>query len=122
MTRKLLPPYARDARPTEGGTLNIYCGPMAWRLMKQPIAPSLQEMRCEIVYPADKHPSLYNWPVRDCSVHVYGHDADLRRVVQLLLEVLAAGALEAWLHDTRYEPEPTRFTREDYLSEIRRSA
>jgi hypothetical protein len=113
------PPYARTLAPPQGW-LNLYCGQMAWKLMRQPIAPSLADLRCEIIYPADKPPSAYRWPVEDQSVYVWGHDAPLKRVGELVLELLAQGAWEVWLHDARYEPEPVQFTRREYLRECSR--
>lgn len=122
--RRILPPYTKDAVPLDGGTISIYCGPRAWQLMRQPVRGRLGELqlRCELVFPADKPANAYRWPVEGLQVCVWGEDAPLDRVGELVMELLHAGAREVWLYDERYEPEPVHFTRQEYLNATARSA
>lgn len=112
-----LPPYAKHATPLEGW-MWVYCGQRAWRILTQPIDTPAN---CEVIYPADKPPSSYRWPVRDLIVGVQGLDAPMKSVGQLVLELLRCGATDVYLFDPRIVEEGKtcqRYTRKEYLEAV----
>lgn len=112
-----LPPFAKRAAPLDGW-LWVYCGSRAWKILMQPIDTPAN---CELIYPADKPPGAYRWPVRDLIVGVQGLDAPMAEVGALVFELLSQGATEVYLYDERFGTGAQHYSREEYLDACRRA-
>lgn len=109
--RRQLPPYAKGLKPL-GGWVWIRCGEAGWRMHRGGDAAALA---CEIIYPADKPPSVYLWPVAGCHCLVFGLNAPQNRVAELCLELLSVGAQQVYLHDQRFGAQVKVYSRAEYL-------
>ena len=98
-SRLLIPPYARQLVPYEGW-VHIRCGARGWKAAKFYRSRNLRGDASEIVYPGDKSPRLYQWPVKDCAVMVWGREHDLAQCAELVVCLIDAGAAAVVLvHD-----------------------
>lgn len=80
-------PYSHHPDIALGNLVHVYCGARGWQLAK----PS-QERTASIVYPADRDPALYRWPVAGRHVLVFALDCPLEAVDLLVVELLRANA------------------------------
>lgn len=89
-----LPPFAKDLKRLDGAVW-IYCGKSAWKVRdKQKAKDSI------ILFPCDREPMAYKWPVRDATVFILGLQAELKPCAQLVVCCLDAGAAAVWfIHD-----------------------
>jgi len=96
---KVMPPFSRQLVPFEGW-VHIRCGQRGWKAAKWYRDRGERGDDSEIVYPGDKSPTVYQWPVKDCAVMVWGREHDLRQCSELVVVLIDAGALRVVLiHD-----------------------
>lgn len=90
------PPYSKTLKALNGAVW-IYCGKRAWKVRE--LQKGLAQ-DCSLVFPADKPPAEYDWPVRNAQVFIVALDIDLMLAAQLVLCCLDAHATEVLLiHD-----------------------
>lgn len=110
-SRQVIPPYARQLVPYEGW-VHIRCGARGWKAAKFYRERAHKGDASEIVYPGDKSPRLYQWPVQGCAVMVWGREHNLDQCAELVVCLIDAGATAVVLvHDllergwVRYETD-----------------
>lgn len=92
----LLPPFSRELVPFQGW-VHIRVGNHGWRAVKFYRDPKRPDGKCDIVYPGDKPPRVYLWPVKGCAVMVWGYEHDLKACAELVLALIDAGAMRVVL-------------------------
>ena len=90
----VLPPFSNQIDP-EHSMVMIYCGRRAWQLAKPE-----GERVASLVFPRQRDPAHFKWPVEGRHVLVLGGDAADEDVDLLVIELLRAGAD---LVDVRYQ-------------------
>lgn len=98
--RLIPPPYARHLVPYEGW-VHIRCGARGWKAAKWYRERGQADAQSEIVYPGDKSPRLYQWPVKGCAVMVWGREHNLDQCAELVVCLFDAGAaMVVLVHDS----------------------
>jgi hypothetical protein len=80
------PPYAAQI-DRDGDLVMIYCGRSAWELAK----PVGAERVASLVFPRNRDPADFNWPVIGKQVLVLAQDEEDAAVDLLAIELLRAG-------------------------------
>lgn len=99
-TPKKLPPFARAINPDDSLVM-IYCGEKAWRLAQGgPVSwveylagwDKTKERVASLVFPKNRDPGEFSWPVKGKQVLVLACDEPDDAVDLLAVELLRAGA------------------------------
>ena len=96
VSRKVSPPYANFIDNTDDLVM-IYCGSRAWELAKPD-----QDRVASLVFPSNRDPVEYRWPVLGKDVLILGQGLDRVTAAYLIVEQLRNGAGKVYV---RYEDE-----------------
>ena len=85
--RSKLPPFGNQI-DRDHDLVMIYCGARAWKLAK----PDMPNRIASLVFPKNRDPSEFKWPVEGKNVLVFAQDEENSAVDLLTVELLRAGA------------------------------